>query len=319
MATYLVTGATGNQGGLVVKHLLAAGAKVHAVVRDPKSANAIALREKGVVLFQGEHEKPEPAFREAAAGCSGVFLNVSVFDPSIAKAHAAAILTACRVGGSDTMQTVVLSSTANVPEMGKHLEPLATIHPFLPMYYKSKLAVEEAVAEAGYPHYTILRPGQLVHDFFLPTSALQLPQLPREAIFTTALDENTPMAYTDDEDVGKYAAAALLDPKKFSGHEFDLIGENLTSRQVRDILAKVSGLDIGSHTRTADEAKSVKPMVPTQLFHVAKNMFPFEPDVDALEKKYGIKLTRLEEALSRQKERLLESLPPKSVATLNGQ
>jgi hypothetical protein len=148
---------------------------------------------------------------------------------------------------------------------------------------------------------------------------LQLPQLPREAIFTTALDENTPMAYTDDEDVGKYAAAALLDPKKFSGHEFDLIGENLTSRQVRDILAKVSGLDIGLHTRTADEAKSVKPMVPTQLFHVAKNMFPFEPDVDALEKKYGIKLTRLEEALSRQKERLLESLPPKSVATLNGQ
>jgi uncharacterized protein YbjT (DUF2867 family) len=318
MSTYLVTGATGNQGGLVAKHLLASGARVHAVVRDPNSAKAIALREKGVVLFQGEHEKPEPAFRDAAAGCSGVFLNPSVFDPTIAKAHAAAILAACKAGGGNSMQTVVLSSTANVPQMNTHLEALATVHPFLPMYFKAKLAVEEAIAEAGYPHFTILRPGALVHDFFLPTSAKQYPDLPREGVFTTVLDENTAMAYTEDDDLGRFAAAALLEPAKFSGHAFDLASENLTSKQVRDILATASGLDIKLHTRTEAEARSAKEIVHTQLFHVAKNMFPFKADVELLERKYGIKLTRLEEALSRQKQRLLESLPPKSVATLNG-
>lgn len=67
MPTYLVTGATGEQGSAVVTHLLAAGANVHAVVRDAQSSEAAALRDKGVVLFQGDHDSPDPVFRAAAA------------------------------------------------------------------------------------------------------------------------------------------------------------------------------------------------------------------------------------------------------------
>ena len=43
----LVTGATGKQGGAVVKHLLADGWKVRALTRHPDHAEARALENSG--------------------------------------------------------------------------------------------------------------------------------------------------------------------------------------------------------------------------------------------------------------------------------
>ena len=70
-ASYLVTGATGQQGGATARALLSAGATVHALVRNPSSPAAQALQEDGAVLFKGDFDDV-PAIRAATAGVSGV-------------------------------------------------------------------------------------------------------------------------------------------------------------------------------------------------------------------------------------------------------
>lgn len=73
MAIYLVTRATGQQSQLVITYLLAAGASVHAVVRNPQKIPPI-LESPGVTVFKGESDNFETIF-QAAQGCIGVFLN----------------------------------------------------------------------------------------------------------------------------------------------------------------------------------------------------------------------------------------------------
>ena len=50
--TVVVTGATGTQGGAVVKNLLERGHQVHAVTRNPESAKARELASAGVKLVR---------------------------------------------------------------------------------------------------------------------------------------------------------------------------------------------------------------------------------------------------------------------------
>jgi len=52
--TILVTGATGHQGCATARHLLAHGAAVRALVRDPKSAAARRLASIGAELVVGD-------------------------------------------------------------------------------------------------------------------------------------------------------------------------------------------------------------------------------------------------------------------------
>lgn len=73
-ASYLVTGATGYQGGATARALLKAGATVHALVRNPDAPAALALKEGGSILFKGDFDDVG-AIRAATAGVVGVGLS----------------------------------------------------------------------------------------------------------------------------------------------------------------------------------------------------------------------------------------------------
>jgi uncharacterized protein YbjT (DUF2867 family) len=62
-----VVGATGRQGGAAAKALLAAGAEVRALVRDPAKAAAAAVQAAGAQLVVADFDHPDTvdaAFRE---------------------------------------------------------------------------------------------------------------------------------------------------------------------------------------------------------------------------------------------------------------
>src|SRR5882672_1852547 len=69
----LVIGATGQQGGATAQHLLERGRTVHALVRDPGSRAAEALRTAGADLVVGDLDDPT-SLRTAMQGMHGVFL-----------------------------------------------------------------------------------------------------------------------------------------------------------------------------------------------------------------------------------------------------
>src|SRR5437773_8986838 len=70
--TILVTGATGRQGGAVVRHVLQRGFAVRAITRNPDKPAAQTLKSKGVDLFKGDMED-RASLSQAIKGVQGVF------------------------------------------------------------------------------------------------------------------------------------------------------------------------------------------------------------------------------------------------------
>jgi uncharacterized protein YbjT (DUF2867 family) len=69
--TVLITGATGQQGGAVIHHMLAKGWNLRVLTRDSSSDTALNLARQGVELAQGDLEDLE-SLEHAAHGVYGI-------------------------------------------------------------------------------------------------------------------------------------------------------------------------------------------------------------------------------------------------------
>jgi uncharacterized protein YbjT (DUF2867 family) len=70
--TVLITGATGRQGGAVIRHMLPKGWKLRALTRNPGGHAAQALTRLGIELAPGDLEDPASLDR-AVRGVYGVY------------------------------------------------------------------------------------------------------------------------------------------------------------------------------------------------------------------------------------------------------
>jgi uncharacterized protein YbjT (DUF2867 family) len=133
----VVTGATGNIGGELVRRLSSSGAAVRGLTRHASRARF----PEGTQVAEGDLRDPgslEPAFSQAEA----------VFLVAADEANMAAIVEQARRAG--VTHVVLVSALA------------AQTHPELP-FGQHSLRVEQAVREAGMS-WTILRPGQLASN-----------------------------------------------------------------------------------------------------------------------------------------------------------
>ncbi|KAK8041775.1 hypothetical protein PG993_006298 [Apiospora rasikravindrae] len=310
MPTYLITQATGGQSGWVITHLLAAGAKVHAVVRNLNKDLPAILKSPGVTLFQGESHNFDDIYA-AAQGCQGAFLNTVPYPPGLELQQAATILAAAKKAG---VQTVVSSST-----IGTELEAVRTsdatkqIH--LDGYYASKHAAEELVRAAGFGSYTIVRPAVIHYDLCTARHLDNFPRLGSHGELDDLLTPGSKIPFTDASDIGKYVAAALLagPSGKFANQEIDLCNELLDFDELAGILNRVSGKSGVKAVKRASyaELQGMGAAVFGQLFHLLANVHDFgakgaaAADVQA---EFGIPFTSVEGALTRDREQLMETL-----------
>src|SRR5215472_5138593 len=70
--TVLITGATGRQGGAVIRHMLPKGWKLKALTRNAAGHEAQSLMRQGVEVVQGDLEDPA-SFARAIQGVYGVY------------------------------------------------------------------------------------------------------------------------------------------------------------------------------------------------------------------------------------------------------
>jgi uncharacterized protein YbjT (DUF2867 family) len=302
MATYLVTQATGQQSQWVITHLLAAGLKVHAVVRDLQKVPSI-LKSPGVTIFQGDSTNFEEIYR-AAQGCKGAFLNTYPI-PGLEAQQAKTIVEACEKAG---VESVVASTTFTTGDK-TWWDDSATKEIGLHHYFSSKAEVEDIVRRGDFKSYTILRPAFIHHDYFLPSSLQNFPSLSTHGELDHAYNEDARMNQTDANDIGKYAAEALQNPTKFGGQEIDLSNEALTIQEACDILAKVSGRDVQTRKLAPAELEGAAWAHRFQLWANAKDLSGVSAGAKEVEARFGIPFTPLEAALQRDKASLLEGLP----------
>ncbi|RYC53655.1 hypothetical protein CHU98_g12555 [Xylaria longipes] len=238
------------------------------------------------------------AFREAALGCAGIFLNLleRPGNPHPEK-QAEGILAACRDAG---VEHVVVSTAGWVGSRGKWDIPenRNKVSEIIP-YYEGEILVEDAVRRAGLKSYTVLRPFWFHSNYLIPTIDFFHPEVRKSGELVHSYEAGSIFPYINVKDIGQFAAMALTDPAKFAGEEIELASENFTIEEVAEIMSRATGQHIAVRKATAEEAARPSP---TTQWHIWANAADLEVDVDALAQKYGYCFTMFEEYLTQEKE-----------------
>jgi uncharacterized protein YbjT (DUF2867 family) len=209
--TILVTGATGNVGRPLVAGLLADGARVRALTRDPAAASF----PPAVAVAGGDYAAPG-VLADAVRGADAVFVNIGAL-----REHAGELIAAAR--GAGASKIVMLSSIA-VRDEGDQVLSLGGQHK----------AVEDAVKAAGVD-WTILRCGGFATNTLAWAASVRAESVVRFPYGQAAL---APIA---EQDIAAAAVRVLLD-SGHAGQTYVLTGaEPLTQIQQAEAIGKAIG------------------------------------------------------------------------------
>jgi uncharacterized protein YbjT (DUF2867 family) len=222
--TILVTGATGNQGGAVLRHLMPHGWRLRALTRDASKPAAKELASMGVEVVEGDYKDPL-SLERAMAGCYGVY---AVTTPSegveLETAHGVALADAAKAA---EVEHFVYSSVASANE-----------ETGIP-HFESKMRVEEHIQYLHLP-YTIVRPVFLMENFSYPYMKDSI----TKGILSHGLDADQPIQMIAVDDVG-YAVARVFDRReKYLYKGVDLAGDELRMPVAADMLGEAMGCQV---------------------------------------------------------------------------
>lgn len=247
-APILVTGATGAQGGAVVRALTGRGVAVRALVRDPTSASARALASAGIDIVQGDLNDAGSLSR-ALAGVRGVF-SVQLYNPGDITAEtrqARTLAHAARAAGVEEFVQSSVSGTGAHRAMSGWAEGRWDCD-----YWENKADVEQAVLGSGFRAPVILKPAFMMENLIAPKAAWMFPDLADGRILT-AVNVTTSVAFVAADDIGRVAAAAFADPGRFSGAEIELASEVLTLGEAASVLSAAWDKAVTAETRSPED------------------------------------------------------------------
>ncbi|GAA5975591.1 hypothetical protein JCM11641_003542 [Rhodosporidiobolus odoratus] len=221
-APVLVVGATGKQGGSVIRALqrLPNPPKLRALSRNPSSPAAVKLTQQGVEVVKGSLCDP-PSLRAALQGCASAFLftaHPGKNDPT-EDAQGKAFVDAAK---ETSLPFLVFTSVSDAtPTCG------------VP-HFETKAKIEEAIVASGIPH-TILALTAFYEN------------LPRQSGFVTfmalglfdAALQGRKLQMIAVDDIGYFAAQALSNPSAYAGRHIQLAGDELSMEQVRQTYSQV--------------------------------------------------------------------------------
>ncbi|MEU4092816.1 NmrA/HSCARG family protein [Streptomyces sp. NPDC026673] len=219
----LVLAATGGQGRAVTDALLARGAGVRAMVRDPERESARRLAGQGVDVVAGSLGDRE-SMAAAMEGVSAVFAYTTPFEAGVDAevAQGRAILAAA---SDKRVPHLVFSSVAGADQHGG-----------VP-HFDSKARVEAALAAGDVPH-TVLGPTY----FF--DNALGGAQRVLGGVLDLPLPADRPLQQLARADHGAFAAEVLLNPAPYTGKRIELASDAPTPAQMAEALGAALGRDV---------------------------------------------------------------------------
>lgn len=277
----LVTGATGKQGGATARALIADGAHVRALVRNPATGTARALAELGIELVVGDLDDAT----SLVPACGGVYGVFSVQNPDFDNLEA----------DTEAVRGLNLIRAAKAADVTHFIQTTAT---GCGEYYRRsgwgerrgeinsvviKGYLEDQVREAGFSRWTVLRPA-----FFMEN----IPFILRGDRLVTAYDPKAPVPMISVDDIGKVAAGAFGEPDRFNGAAIELAGDLLTMPEVAATLSAAWGHTVEAPVLTPAEVIAegfMVPMVEAQEWHNEIGL-PARPEIADT---FGLRLTSL--------------------------
>ena len=217
----VVFGATGQQGGGVVRALQASGKfRVRAVTRNPDKHRQLA--DEVVKADLDRPETLEPVFK----GAYGVFLVTDFREAGTSESKQAAA--AVRAAKDAGVQHFIWSTLPDADEIsgGKFHVP----------HFTGKAKVDRIVKEAGFPHHTfVIAPGYY-QNFVGALAPHKQPD--GSAAFALPLDPNVRCLHMGDiRELGNVVAGAFARPDEAgNGQYLPLVGDFMSFSEIIDTL-----------------------------------------------------------------------------------
>ncbi|MFI6701005.1 NmrA family NAD(P)-binding protein [Streptomyces sp. NPDC050509] len=292
-APVLVTGATGRQGGATARALLAAGVPVRALVRDPATERAKAVEALGAELVTGDLLDRASVTR-AAEGARAVF-SVQMPEMTGDGVDYAGELTqgvnliegAKAAGVEQFVHTSVSGAGQHTEAPGWTEGRWAAMEP----YYTTKSGLQDRVREAGFAHWTLIKPAFFM-DNFLPSMAFLFPRGVAGGL-VSVIKPGTRLSLVAVGDIGATAAAAIAAPERFDGVELELASDRLTMTEVAAVLSRALGTELAAPDLTEEEALAAG-MPAMGAAHAFMNVAG-QPARPAYARALGVPLTSFEE------------------------
>jgi uncharacterized protein YbjT (DUF2867 family) len=272
---FLVSGATGKQGGAVTRSLLKRGHSVRALTRDP--ATATNLRTLGAEVVEGDLRTGK-GLPEALRGVEGFFVLTTPYDKGFdapdyesEKRQGRTALRAAKTAG--TPHVILSSATSASGDSGASL-------------FESKAANERLVVELALPA-TILRPASFMDNF---TSSWALGPL-RAGVLSFPARPETRVELIAVADIGEAAATAFELGANSFGATIDLTGDSQTFHEIARMLGSWIGRPVRFEPETDPESVARFGEFPHVEDPEAERR-EIERSIEALEKRWGLHLTR---------------------------
>jgi uncharacterized protein YbjT (DUF2867 family) len=212
-----VVGATGQQGGAVVRALQASGQfKVRALTRNPAKHSQLADE-----VVQADLNHPD-TLKAAFAGAYGVYLVTNPWEPGTdERKQALAAVHAAKAAG---VQHFIWSTLPNVEAIsrGKHAVP----------HFTNKAKIERSVREAGFAHHTFV----MAPFYFQNLLGVMAPQKQADGTMGWALPldpEKRVIHMGDITELGHIVAGTFAQPE-LAGHgeHLPLVGDFLSFNEI---------------------------------------------------------------------------------------
>lgn len=286
----LVTGATGSQGGAVAAALLSNEHTVRIMVRA-SSANTDQvkkLKDLGASVVIADIDNRE-SLEMALSDVHGLFSVQAMDDGTDSeRRHADALIAAASKMG---VVHVVHVSVSGIDSYER--SPGWGSCRWNEKYWTDKRFAEETVKNAGFEHWTILRPTFLMDNFIPPKVYGMYPGLD-EGKITVVFNEDKKLQFIDVGDTGKFAIAAFNAPEKYHRQSIELAGDELTIGELANVIGKV--MQTGIEVEYVTEPEAVKRGMFWALANYQEwtNQVGYSVNIEDL-KKYGIPLTTFEQ------------------------
>ena len=276
--TILVIGATGNQGGGLVGHLLSSKDwRVRGLTRSPQGEKAQALAQRGVEIVAGDMDDVASldAAMEGAYGVFSVQDQAAEDDPMHEARQGIAVADAAkRAGVSHLVYTA--SCGAKEPNRGV-------------TYWDAKIEVMAHVRQLGIP-YTILRPVSFAENYVADPA-----NIARGVIYGMLTPDKT-LQVISGHDIGAYAAAAFNNPDVYEGQEIDIAAETLTMTDIAAALSRVTGHDVRYEQIPEENWPQIAPPSTIAMTRWYQN-HGYDEDIPALKSKWQIPTLTFEQWL----------------------
>jgi uncharacterized protein YbjT (DUF2867 family) len=222
--TVFVTGATGNQGGAVVRHLVKKGFYVKALIRNPGSPRAQLIVQDHVELVQGDLNDPD-SYKNYLQNVDAVFCNLHFLE-----------------GVDKEIQQGLNLVTISKEQGVKHFLYSSVVgcdlNTGIP-HWDSKFKIENHIKLTGID-FTILRPASLFENLLVPQVKSRI--LKGKLVLPSRKDIVQQFIGTDD--IGRISSVVLYNPTKYAGRTISLASEQLDGSELAAVFSKVLKRDI---------------------------------------------------------------------------